>query len=265
MLDQADTALDLLESHLIASAGMSRSSRNGSSGGAMFNCHFVPLRGDGGDHLGLPLVFARDVAPADFTGVMGHDASGRLSVRPGHLMRANGGYLIVDAWRLASVPGAWETVSGALESARVSPHAAPGLVVEAEPVPLAIKLILIADEGSWARLKAIDPGLARFFPARVRFVSDALKSEVDETAFTNLAKSIADAQSLPNLEKSAATALYEDACRRSGSSARVSLDLITLSQCLATAAANAGKASADKVRRADVEDAIRERARSDLK
>ena len=180
-------------------------------------------------------------------------------------MRANGGYLIVEAWRLASMPGAWETLSAALESARAAPQATPGLVVDAEAVPLALKLIMIADEASWTRLKAVDPGIARHFPSRIKFVSDAPKSEVDESAFTKLADAIAKQQDLPALENGAARALYDDACRRSGSGSRVSLDINALSQCLAVASANANRAGVEKLRRSDIEDAISERTRSDFK
>lgn len=263
--DQAEAALDLLESTLIANAGVLRPLRRGSKTSAAFACHFVPLGGENAGSNTIPVVFAREAASSDFTGDIGHDASGRLSVRPGHLMRANGGYLIVEAWRLASMPGAWETLSAALESARAAPQATPGLVVDAEAVPLALKLIMIADEASWTRLKAVDPGIARHFPSRIKFVSDAPKSEVDESAFTKLADAIAEQQDLPALENGAARALYDDACRRSGSGSRVSLDINALSQCLAVASANANRAGVEKLRRSDIEDAISERTRSDFK
>lgn len=250
--DDAEAALKLLETRVLASAAVSRGARAGK--GAMFSGHFVPLRAGGPDH--APVVFARDVTPVDFTGVMGHDASRRLSVKPGHLLRANGGYLIVEAWRLASAAGAWETLSAAIDSGRVAPQAATGLVVDAEPVPLSLKLVVIADDGSWTRLKAIDPGIERFFPSRIRFASDAAKSDVDEAAFGILANLIAESQALLPLDKAATTALYEDACRRSGSSSRISLDLVALSQSLALAGDKAARAGAGIVRRADIDDAL---------
>ena len=263
--DLAEVALDMLETQLIASAGVSRAVRGGSKGVAVFPAHFVPLRDESSNFNARPAVFAREVAPADLTGTIGHDASRRLSVRPGHLMRANGGYLVVEAWRLASMPGSWETLSAALEAARVVPQTTLGLVIDDEAVPLEVKLILIADDASWTRLKGIDPGIARFFPSRIRFASDAPKSEVDVMAYSSLVISIAESQSLMPLENSAVTALYEDACRRSGSSSRVSLDWIALRQCLALAGAIADKAEVDKLRRTDIIDAIAERSRSDIK
>jgi predicted ATP-dependent protease len=116
---------------------------------------------------GAPVVLAHSVSPRDISGEIGHDMTGAIAVRSGHLAKANGGYLIIDAWRLAAEPKGWAALSAALETGMLQPLTSAGVAVTAEPVPLQFKLILIAERRSLARLKAIDPRIERYFGAVV--------------------------------------------------------------------------------------------------
>jgi predicted ATP-dependent protease len=56
----------------------------------------------------------------------------------------------------------------------LQPMPSPGLAVTAEPVPLNVTLVVIAERRSLARLKAIDPRADSYFSHAVRF--DATQS-----------------------------------------------------------------------------------------
>jgi hypothetical protein len=131
---------------------------------------------------GAPVVVARNVSARDLFGEIGHDMSGAIAVRPGHLARANGGFLIIDAWRLAAEPQGWAALSAALEAGQLKPLASPGVAVTAEAVPLHIKLILIAERRSLAKLKAIDPRTEQYFGSVVAFAPPAAPFTVREAA-----------------------------------------------------------------------------------
>ncbi len=118
---------------------------------------------------GAPVVLARTVTAAELLGEIGRDASGAIAVRAGHLAHANGGFLIVDAWRLAADPAAWSALSSALESGRLQPLASAGLAITAEHVPLDIKVVVIAEPETFDNLKAIDPRFARQFGAIMNY------------------------------------------------------------------------------------------------
>ena len=179
-----------------------------------------------------PVILARDLSPEKLCGVVGHDASGRISIRPGDLMRANGGFLIIEAWRLVANPANWDALATALETGVITPKTAPGLAVAAEPIPLTIKIVLIADESDWKRLSGIDSGIARYFPALVRFNATAHDAEVSEDDFAAVAAASAKSQGLRPLDAEVKAELYRDAKRRAGSADSVSLDLVALSQIL---------------------------------
>jgi AAA domain len=127
--------------------------------------HAVSGAGDGG----APVVLARSAGARDLLGEIGFGSSGRIAVQPGHLARANGGFLIIDAWRLAVEPQGWAALSAALETGSLQPVAGPGIAVATEPVPLNVKLILIAENESLAKLKEIDPRTEQYFGAVVRY------------------------------------------------------------------------------------------------
>lgn len=209
-----------------------------------------------------PVVLARDLTPAKLSGVIGHDASGRLTIRPGHLMRANGGFLIVEAWRLAANPAGWDSLSTALESGVITPETAPDFALEAEPVPLSIKIILIADDGDWKKLLALDPGIARHFPAVVRFAATAPDADVSEDEFAAVAAATAKAGGLRPLAREVSSELYKDAKRRAGSADAISLDLVALSHILIEADISAGADNAPHIRAVDIEAASRHHQQS---
>ncbi len=189
--------------------------------------------------------------------MIGHDAAGRLAIRSGHLMRANGGFLIVEAWRLAANPAGWDTLSTALESGVITPETAPGLALEAEPIPLSLKVILVADESDWKKLLALDPGMSRHFPAVVRFASTATETDVNEDAFAVVAAAMAKTSGLRPLAREVSTELYKDAKRRAGSADAISLDLVALSHILIDADMSAAAEGAPHIRAIDIETASR--------
>lgn len=132
---------------------------------AVPSLHAISAAADGG----APVVLARSAGARDFAGEIGYGLTGAIAVRPGHLARANGGFLIIDAWRLAAEPQGWAVLSAALETGLLQPASAPGLAVTASPLPLDFKLILIAENESLAKLKAIDPRTEQYFGAVVGF------------------------------------------------------------------------------------------------
>ncbi|MFN0217292.1 MAG: AAA family ATPase [Hyphomicrobium sp.] len=121
---------------------------------------------------GAPVVVSRGTSVEDLTGEIGRDVFGAPAIRVGELMRANGGILIVEAWRLAAMPQIWAVLSAALDGRTLQPRPAAGIVVTAEPAPLSLTLIVVADPGSWKKLEAIDPGAAHHF-AKVAHVAAA--------------------------------------------------------------------------------------------
>jgi len=227
--------------------------------------------GAGGLSAAMPLNFATDdaaefrkvvtvrhVSPIDLLGEIGRDALGHPAHIPGQLARAGSGFIIIEAWRLAADPKAWSALSAALASREITPLSSPGLSIKADALPLAATIILIADEQSWSKLEAIDPGIARHFPHVAKLSSTVAMAELPENEFSKGAARLASDHALRPLAPSVAPIIYKDAIRRGGG--RVSLLRTTLLHLLKDADAVAGKRDAKQIRASDVTEALAHRA-----
>ncbi|HSJ95491.1 MAG TPA: ATP-binding protein, partial [Myxococcota bacterium] len=91
-------------------------------------------------------------------------------LKAGALHRANGGYLVLDAMKLLSQPFAWEALKRALTRREVRIETASELwgiastvSLEAEPIALRVKVVLIGERRLYYLLQALDPDFARLF------------------------------------------------------------------------------------------------------
>lgn len=200
----------------------------------------------------------RHVSAAQLLGEIGLDGRGRPALIPGELMRAGSGIVIIEAWRLAADPEAWMALSAALATKEIRPRAAAGIAIKADPVPLMATIVLIADEQSWSKLEAIEPGIGRHFPHVAKLAATAAMADLGEDEFSKGAAWLAAEHDLKPLNPAVAPILYKDAVRRGGG--RVSLAGIPLLQLLREADAVARSHSAIQIRASDVNEALAGRA-----
>ncbi len=204
-----------------------------------------------------PVVFVRDVSAAHLAGIIGLDSDGRVAFQPGQLMRANGGFLVVEAWRLAAAPEGWAILSAALELGEIKPRVAPGMIIDAEPIKLDVRVILVADFKSLEKLSGIDAGVTKHFPIVAQFEATALCRDADASAFGAFSAAMAKDNGFRPVTESAVGLIYKDACRRAEKPDCVSLDLTALRTLLAEADQIAAAGSSGVIRRADIEVASR--------
>ena len=263
--NDAGDVIDTIESGLVSAAAM-----GGFMGGYRANGH------PGGARLALrdgveviaaqlaedfsqpaPLVIAHEVSAQALVGEIGIDGAGRLSLMPGHLMRANGGFLIVEAWRLAAEPAAWLALSAALETQSVKPQTAAGLSADADALPLALKVVLIADQASLNKLEAIDPGLQRHFPHAVRMPSRLPHDVISPRGYGGFAAAVSASRGLRPVALSAGEALHAFARTQARDDGMLLIDAHALAALLSDADLEAAAAGSSHIRASDVERAAR--------
>ncbi len=200
-----------------------------------------------------PVVMAYDVSPGGLLGELGLDAAGQLALVPGALAQANGGYLVVEAWRLAADPPSWCALSRALATGELRPLTRGGLVADADPIALSVRLIVIADETSFDKLRALDPGVSRYFPHVVRFFASLPRSAVDAADYAAFAARIAAQSGLRPIAADAADALYRAALADARSDDRLTLDTQALANLLVEADFEAAVSQSAHIGAHDVE------------
>ncbi|MEZ5472871.1 MAG: ATP-binding protein [Marinicella sp.] len=117
-----------------------------------------------------------------------------MSIVGGSLLRADGGFLVLDAREVLAEPGAWKTLIRTIKNelleivpAEMSwPFGQPSL--KPEPIPISIRVILIGDSGIYYFLDNQDPDFPELFKVLADFDSVIAR---DDEGFENYAGIIA--------------------------------------------------------------------------
>ena len=184
-------------------------------------------------------------------------------VKPGALHRANGGYLVLDALKLLAQPYAWEGLKRALRSAQVrieSLGQVYGWVstqsLEPEPMPLAVKVVLIGERRIYYLLKALDPDFAELFKIAADFENDLPRDPDSTRLYAEFLATLARAGDLRPLDRQAVARVIEHAARLAGDAERLTVSRRDMADLLQEADHLAAKAGRDIVSREDIESAL---------
>lgn len=184
-------------------------------------------------------------------------------IKPGALHRANGGYLLLDALKLLTQPFAWEGLKRALTSGLVrieSPEHLYSVMstvsLEPEPMPLAIKVILLGDRRLYYLLAAHDPDFAELFKVQADLEDDVQRGADTESAYALQIAAIAQRLELRPLHRSAIARLIEQASRLAEDGERLSAHMPRLEHLLQAANRDAHLASDEVITGRHVQQAI---------
>jgi predicted ATP-dependent protease len=168
-------------------------------------------------------------------GVMGTLVTDFTMIRAGALLKANQGFLILDLRDLISSPFAWEALKHALQRGVVRIEEIGQLAgtiattsLEPEPIPLDIKVILMADGLLAAQIAALDPEFGSLFKIRAEFQSTAGRDAEVIQALASFLVAIRD-RTRPPLDPSGVARIIEYAARLAGDQRRLSVALEPLS------------------------------------
>ncbi|CAN5804710.1 ATP-binding protein [soil metagenome] len=183
-------------------------------------------------------------------GVMGTLVTDFTMIRAGALLKANQGFLILDLRDLISAPFAWDALKHALERGVVRIEELGQLAgtvattsLEPEPIPLDIKVILMADGLLAAQLGALDPEFSSLFKIRAEFQSTANRDDDLTQALASFLVAIREG-TWPPLDTSGISRVLEYAARLAGDQRRLSVELEPLSDLAREAMQIAGTSGA---------------------
>jgi len=149
-------------------------------------------------------------------------------IKAGALHKANGGYLIVDAYKLLNQPYAWEALKRALSSREIliEPSAqgsmASTISLNPEAIPLNIKIILLGDHGLYFNLYEHDPEFNTLFKVVADFEDEMPRNENTMIEFSELVASITNAHELRAFDRSGVARLVEQSSRWSEDTEKLS-------------------------------------------
>lgn len=186
-------------------------------------------------------------------------------IKAGALLRANGGYLVLDAKSVLTQPFAWDALKRCLRSREVRIEELTqqySLVATAslspEPIPLDVKVVLIGDAMTYYLLYSLDDQFAKLFKVRADFAVDMPWDADNVMKYARFIRDRCDEEKLPHFDMGAVSKVVEYGARLVEDQRRVTTRFAAVADLVDEAAYWARKAGRDPVTAQDVQKAIAE-------
>jgi lon-related putative ATP-dependent protease len=186
-----------------------------------------------------------------------------MLVKPGALHQANGGYLLLDVFKLLSQPFSWEGLKRALSTREIRIESLGQMVslvstvsLEPEPIPLDAKVILIGNRMLYYLLAQYDPEFGELFKVAADFEDDVVRSADNDLLYARLVGTLVRRDTLRPFDRGAVARVIEHSARRAEDAEKLSTHMESLADLVREADYWAAQETREVVTRDDVERAI---------
>jgi lon-related putative ATP-dependent protease len=203
--------------------------------GDLFESYRVNLLVDNADQKGPPVItetyptyrnlFGSIERVVDRSGVWRTDFS---KIRAGSLIKANGGYLVINLLDAIVEPGVWPALKRALKTKKMEIQTYDPFYLftttqmKPEPIDMDIKVVLISDSYVYQLLNFYDEDVPKIFKVRADFDTSMDKNEESIRQFAEFIKMKKDEDSLRSFDRTAVSAIVEQAVRMAGRQEKIS-------------------------------------------
>jgi lon-related putative ATP-dependent protease len=181
----------------------------------------------------------------------------------GALHRANGGYLVLDALKLLTGNFGWASLKRALNAGQIRIETLEQLLsmastvsLEAEPIPLEVRVVLVGPPMLYYLLSANDEEFADLFKIAADFEDRVERTPETTLLYARLICAMTRREKLRPLDRAAVARIIEQAARLAGDSDKLSASLRAFVDLLRESDQFAADAGKDVVGLAEVQAAI---------
>ncbi|NOZ13276.1 MAG: AAA family ATPase [Acidobacteria bacterium] len=223
---------------------------------------------DNGNAKGAPVVLERTPTGANLFGTIdvGSDAQGRktatfLEIRPGALLQANGGYLVVNATDLfQSGAGVWSKLKRTLKHKllqieRETEDIFHAITLKPAPVPIDVKVIILGDEGVYYTLYSRDDEFKKIFKVLSEFNGHIAITDDNVRDYLTVLKKICDDEKLLPFTADAVAALLNESVRMADHREKLTARFHLIADIMRESSFTARSRGHKQVEARDVEDA----------
>jgi predicted ATP-dependent protease len=233
----------------------------------------VNLVVDNSDASGRPVVMETEPSYTNLFGTIeremtssGETSTSFMHIRAGSLLRANGGFLVLNADDILMEPRVWPGLKRALKYRRVQIQSMESMVLGAillspEPVPIDVKVVIIGSRDIYDLLFQHDTDFPKIFKILADFDNLLENSREHARDLLSVFRRVIDEEELFQLDSGGAAALLEEAVRIGGWRRRFSSRFSDLSDLLRESSYTAEKVRSKVVSRVHVEQAHAARRR----
>ena len=203
--------------------------------GDQFEAYRVNLLVDNANQKGPPVItesyptyrnlFGSIERVVDRSGVWRTDFS---KIKAGSLVKANGGYLVINLLDAIIEPGVWPALKRALKTKKMEIQTYDPFYLftttqmKPEPIEMDIKVVIISDSYVYHLLNFYDEDVSKIFKVRADFDTSMDKNEESIRQFAEFIKMRKDEDNLRPFDRTAVSALVEQAVRMAGRQEKIS-------------------------------------------
>jgi predicted ATP-dependent protease len=207
-------------------------------------------------------VFVDNSEPKDVPIMPGVIASDFLNIKAGSLLRANGGYLVVNALDALIEPGVWPALKRTLRNGIVDIQVFDPFylfttsALKPEPITIDVKVIMIGNQWLYYLLFNQDEDFKKIFKVKADFDTVMDKTTRNINEYASFVKSICDNESLLPFSKEAIAEVVEYSVRVAGRKDKLSTRFNVIADTIRESDYWARQANKKEVRGEHVEKAV---------
>jgi lon-related putative ATP-dependent protease len=189
------------------------------------------------------------------------------AIRAGSMLRANGGYVVLNLNDVLEEPHVWTTLKRSLKHKKLvirgfdSLLLVPIAALKPEPVDLDVKIVLIGDAYSYQILYEFDEDFGKIFKVKAEFDRVMPNQKKNITKYCQFIRNLCAEEELRPFHKTGAAAVLEEGVRLAGRKDKISTRFSDIGDVIREASYWAGKDRSKSVRDRHVARAIGERER----
>jgi lon-related putative ATP-dependent protease len=222
---------------------------------------------------GAPIVLEISPNYKNLFGTIEHDVNlfGRLStdfprIKPGSLLRANGGYLVLDLGDALTEPLVLKQLKRTLQSGQLLTDIYEPLsllsagALKPEPIPIDTKLVVLGSDELYYLLQFADDDFRELFKVRADFGPEMARDAGGQQAYAAFVARQVQSEGLPPFDTAAVVEVIRFGARQAGDQGKLSVEFGELADLVREAGHWARSAGANVVGAAHVRQARQERA-----
>jgi lon-related putative ATP-dependent protease len=238
----------------------------------LFAQYEVNLLTRNGEGTGAPVVYEPNPTYPNIIGKIEHRSEmGALvtdfrMIRSGALAQANGGYLVLDIYRVLSRPFVWDALKQALLNNCIrieTPGESYGFVsttsLKPESIPLDVKVILIGERWLYYLLSLYDREFDELFNVAADLNDEIERNRENVQSYMQLIADRARTRNLLALDESGIRRIVEQAARHAGDSEMLSMHIRSLDDLLIQSDHWARKRGSRLIEQEDIVEAVSKR------
>ncbi|MFH2041810.1 MAG: ATP-binding protein [Acidobacteriota bacterium] len=186
-------------------------------------------------------------------------------IKAGSLLKANGGYLVINALDALVEVGVWPMLKRSLKYRQLeiqnlfSMYLISTSHLKPEPIDLDVKVVLIGDSYIYNILYSQDVDFEKIFKIKAEFDSETKREDDNIVEYATFIRKICDSDNLLPFNKNGMAAVIEYSTRMAGKQSKLSTRFNVLADVIREGSYWAKKGGKSKVDRIHVRQAIRER------